>query len=400
MFVQQLSHLNYDLDGLRQRISEAKPVEYAYLVHDRDIKDNGEKVEPHVHLALRFRNPVSLKQLAKTLNTEPQYIAQWRGSANNMYSYLVHRTNAAADRYQYPLDQVVASFDFTKKIEHIEQGIKNRSGKKDGVLLNETLDSLLEGEITLIEAFHSLPGRIAGKHRAKLQAAYQTHLELEAQRWREDKKDSKNPVQVFWFYGAAGVGKTRYAKEYLTGLDDGVVFISGSNRDPFQNYSETNAHKVILDDIRPNGNFSYEELLRMFDPWGIEVSVGSRYTDKNLQVDVYVVTSPLAPNVFVDTLQAFELDDKFDQMLRRLTAVMYFDDQYIYPALPYQDFDGQYKYDLDRQHKIENRWSGNDGKSEHAMNLVQEAKKKTNDFFTQITREAKTEQETLDTNEE
>lgn len=382
MFVQQLQYLGYDLDGLNKRLSAIKPLEYAYIVHDKDVKDDGSLVDVHLHLALRFQNPVSLKQLAKSLNVEPQYIDQWRGSANNMYSYLVHRTNAAAERYQYGLEEVMASFNFVKRMDQIEQGIQQRTGKKDGAMLNEVLDDLLDGNLTLIEAFNVLPGRITGKHRAKLQAAYQTRMELNAQQWYANKKKTGNPVQVLWFYGLAGAGKTRYAKDYLAKLDDGDVFVTGSNRDPFQNYTKTFAHKVILDDIRPRGSFSYEELLRMFDPWETEVSVGSRYADKNLQVDVYIITTPLAPNIFVEDLQVFEIDDNFDQLLRRLTAVLYFDDDFIYPALPFKGYDGHYHYDLDKENRVVNKWSGGKRNINHTQNLIQSSREQTTQFFT------------------
>jgi hypothetical protein len=384
MFVQQLRYLGYDLTALNERIDIIKPLEFAYVVHDKDLTEDGELIEPHLHLALRFENPVSLKRLAESLETEPQYIAQWKGAANNLYSYLIHRTETASDRYQYEVNEVVANFDFPGKIERIEQAIQGRKGKRDGTLLNETLDALLEGNITLFDAFEILPGRIAGKHRKKLESAYQTRMELNAKVWLENKKALGKPIQVFWFYGPAGVGKTRYAKQYLSRIDDGEIFISGSNRDPFQNYSKSFAHKVILDDIRPNGTFSYEELLRIFDPWNMEVSVGSRYSDKNLQVDIFIITSPLAPDVFVDTLQVFELDDNFDQLLRRLTTVMYFDDQYIYPAVPYLGMGKEIHYKLDEDNKVINQWSGHQGEQEHGLQLVREAGRKTIEKFLEM----------------
>ncbi len=384
MFVQQIRYLGYNLKKLAEHIDMIKPLEFAYIVHDKDLNEVGDLVEPHLHLALRFENPVSLKRLAESLETEPQYIAQWKGSANNLYSYLVHRTEAASDRYQYDVNEVVANFYFSRKIEQIEESLKRRKGKRDATLLNETLDEIAEGNMTLIESLETLPGRITGKHRKKLESAYQTRMELNAKAWLENKKASGAPIQVFWFYGPAGVGKTRYAKNYLSRIDEGEIFVSGSNRDPFQNYSKSFAHKVILDDIRPNGSFSYEELLRILDPWNMEASVGSRYTDKNLQVDIFIITSPLAPDVFVDALQIFELDDNFDQLLRRLTTVMYFDDQYIYPAIPYLGMGKEIHYKLDEESKIINHWSGRHDKKEHALQLVLDAQRRTKAKFLEV----------------
>ncbi len=66
----------------------------AGIIHDKDINEEGEPIEKHVHIVLQFKNPRSLEQLAKLIN-EPQVSAfqQWRGNVNNAYSYLVHQTN-------------------------------------------------------------------------------------------------------------------------------------------------------------------------------------------------------------------------------------------------------------------------------------------------------------------
>lgn len=81
-------------------IKRLTPLKIACIIHDADIDKNGLLVAPHVHIVLQFKNQRSLRNLAKLIN-EPQASAfeQWKGNINNAYSYLVHQTSNASQKF-------------------------------------------------------------------------------------------------------------------------------------------------------------------------------------------------------------------------------------------------------------------------------------------------------------
>ena len=96
MYTQQVAHLpnNMSLDDLYSIVdSQLKPKKWAGILHEHDIKDdNVSPAEAHVHLMMQFENARSLKQIAKEIGDDPQYIEKWKGDVSNGFAYLVHAT--------------------------------------------------------------------------------------------------------------------------------------------------------------------------------------------------------------------------------------------------------------------------------------------------------------------
>lgn len=67
MFVQQIEF--FDSSNLQDIICHMtkilKPTRFAGILHDKDIGQDGETVEPHIHLVLQFESARSLRNLAK-----------------------------------------------------------------------------------------------------------------------------------------------------------------------------------------------------------------------------------------------------------------------------------------------------------------------------------------------
>ena len=128
-------------------------------------------------------------------------------------------------------------------------------------------------------------------------------------------------VTIIWLFGRAGTGKTRLARRYAERFDSNY-FITGSIRDPFQQYNLE--HVVILDELRPH-QFDYSDLLKMFDPYNVKAMASSRYFDKPLLANIYIVTSPYSPyNFFLELNKKRQTShiDSWGQLMRRLTLVV------------------------------------------------------------------------------
>ena len=94
----------------------------------------------------------------------------------------------------------------------------------------------------------------------------------------------------------------------------------------FQQYEGQAA--IILDDLRPE-TFPYDDLLKMLDPFGEAPAAPSRYFDKLLTADIFIITSPYNPRQFYDKIfTTFEDTDSFGQLARRITITQFVSEQY------------------------------------------------------------------------
>lgn len=122
MFTQQLKHLNCTQDNLIKEVNQLPYIDqFALIVHDKDTKQDGMLVQPHIHLVLCFTQRMRITQIAKALEQKAQYfeIMTKRGndletSRNNAMAYLIHQTIQAKQqgKYQYSPSEVIANFDY------------------------------------------------------------------------------------------------------------------------------------------------------------------------------------------------------------------------------------------------------------------------------------------------
>ena len=51
---------------------------------------------------------------------------------NNGFSYLIHQTKDAQNKYQYPISEVISNFDFAKKLGKHSKTSRGKQSKKKG----------------------------------------------------------------------------------------------------------------------------------------------------------------------------------------------------------------------------------------------------------------------------
>lgn len=287
MFVQQIDYFKTsNIQSIIKELTDVlKPIRFAGILHDKDIGSDGTAVAPHIHLILQFESARSLNNLAKLTSQPIQCFEQWRGSINNAYSYLVHHTSSDQDKYQYSPKEVIANFDYLLLLDTIERNVTKRT-------------------------------------------VYLKRLETQAELWRQEMIDKNEIVTIIWLFGKAGTGKTRLARQYAEQYDLNY-FITGSIRDPFQQYNLE--HVIILDELRPH-QFDYSDLLKMFDPYNVKAMASSRYFDKPLLANVYIITSPYSPyNFFLELTKKKQTShiDSWGQLMRRLTLVIEISKEYL-----------------------------------------------------------------------
>lgn len=310
MMVQDLDKLPYDLDKLKDILSGLKAKEWAFIVHNKDKSKNGGLVTPHVHVVLKFENERILDAIAKALNVKPQYFQVWTGRINNAYSYLIHLTSGAKEKHIYSPKEVKASFDFPKRITEIT----NRVSKQE---IKDALNLYANG------------GLKSGELKTKLGTlAYAKNLDvikkidnvLDAQTHEEWLRSFEGQKMIVnWYYGPAGVGKTRLALEQAK-RSGKQYCVLGSSNDYFQDYNAQD-HVVILDELRPN-DLKYGDLLKIMDPYQHDKHAPRRYRNVALNIEQLIITTPYDPETFYKMTKIRDRRvDTVDQLKRRISKV-------------------------------------------------------------------------------
>lgn len=342
MYEQQLAHLPAKTqENLIDLIGKLKPKRYALILHDKDIDDKGQPVEPHIHTMLSFDNARSINSVAKLLGDKAQYIEAWNGNSNNGYAYLIHATDNARTKHQYDISEVTANFDYPALMKKVTAEVKKADIFGDSAKIKNFLNLLYIGAISKSEVEKQLTGAQYAKAKKQIEDVWSKHLQDLAEQWREEMIANGKSVCVIWMYGKSGTGKTSFAKEYAKKVGKGQPFyVAGSSKDAFQSYS--GEHIIILDELRAQ-SIPYQDLLRMFDPFGIDSQVfaPSRYYDKGLAAELIIITTPYNPLNFYNEVFGYKvgLIDSFEQLHRRISLTINMTDTEILAAT----------YDSDKQ---------------------------------------------------
>lgn len=78
--------------------------DYAFIVHDKDINDQGELKKQHTHVVVSFNNAKWNTAIAKELGIEPNYMQECRNFERAL-DYLIHFNDDT--KYQYSIDEVI-----------------------------------------------------------------------------------------------------------------------------------------------------------------------------------------------------------------------------------------------------------------------------------------------------
>lgn len=169
-----------------------------------------------------------------------------------------------------------------------------------------------------------------------------------------DMTFNNKKIETYFCFGSAGTGKTSLARHYADKLQKGY-YITGSERDSFANY---NGEKIIIMDELRSDSMSYSELLKILDPYNLKASAGSRYYDKTLLADTFIITTPYSPAEFYSSFKSAQdifiletsngsvndvtlLDaDSPKQLYRRITPLKFTEDSVI--PLLWDDEQGKY----------------------------------------------------------
>jgi len=327
--------------------------EACYILHNKDVKENGDAVAPHFHIFIKLDKSRNAEETVSKWFSIPLCQVNLASSFCKtnalkwafMVLYSIHYPSSSkssqklkdGEKHLYEINECKTfGFNLEDYINQLQELKDNENKialeKKQLKEEEENFDLLLtdyaEGKIQYFELMDSISTRIKIKYINKIESASKIRAKNYA---ALNQKKKKKIIYVYSKNG--GKGKTTFAYYYAEKIlkinDRRNIFQSSSQNDPFQDYKDEKV--VILDDYR-DSTFSYSDLLRLIDPNYSSSGIKSRYYNKVLEADTIIFTSVQNP---YDMYQNVE-EDK-GQFYRRLSEVYILEDDNIFVSIPFKN---------------------------------------------------------------
>ena len=118
LYPEDTSHLNA-IEKIKQSY------DYAIILHDKDVTEDGEIKKPHYHVVLRFTNQKWNTAIAKDLGITYNYIRKV-DRFNQALEYLVHLNDV--DKFQYDISEVKGTL--SNKVKELVNVCNKSEGEK------------------------------------------------------------------------------------------------------------------------------------------------------------------------------------------------------------------------------------------------------------------------------
>lgn len=316
--VQQLEYMSQE--DVEAGLDHNAVQDYAYILHDKDVHEDGTPVAPHWHIMIRFKRPVQTESLCKWFGIKSNMIGYILGTFGDAVAYLTHRNKPK--KYQYLDEEIKSNYDFKVEVE------KALSKKKASQRKEEIIELIRSGIVREYNYTEYITALEYDKFKRAIDNAFTYR--------RDTLKSLDRHMNVIYIYGGSGTGKTTYAKQLAINKGLSCYISSGSN-DPLDGYKGQDC--LILDDIRP-GDFLLSDFLKILDN-DTQSTVKSRYKNKLLECQYLIVTTSFDIPVFFDLLLDSE-GESVKQMERRCTLKIQMNTSTM-TTYVYQPVSGKYK---------------------------------------------------------
>lgn len=344
--MQQLEYLS--AEQVEKALDHSRIKDYAYILHDKDEKEDGTLKAPHWHILLRFKDSVPTESICSWFNITDNYINKIRGRFGDALAYLTHKN--APGKHQYLDEEVKSNFDFRKEVE------ATKSKAIDKVRREELVALITAGIIREYNYTDYITPQEYDKFKKSIDNAFN---------YRKDKLEgSERDMKVIYIYGESGSGKTTYAKE-LAARSEYSYYVSSGSNDLLDNYKGQDC--LILDDIRPNF-IDVSDLLKLLDNH-TSSTVKSRYRNKLLECKLVIITTSVSMGVFFRNLIGVGVAESFMQLRRRCEVYIKMTKMTMSVSL-YQPESNDYIYVCSYDNPIYGRYAQHDRTKEEAKEYV------------------------------
>lgn len=344
--MQQLEYLS--AEQVEKALDHSRIKDYAYILHDKDEKDDGTLKAPHWHILLRFKDSVPTDSICSWFGITDNYINKIRGRFGDALAYLTHKN--APDKHQYLDEEVKSNFDFQREVEATKSKAIDKARREELVAL------ITAGIIREYNYTDYITPQEYDKFKKSIDNAFN---------YRKDKLEgSDRDMKVIYIYGESGSGKTTYAKE-LAAQSGYSYYVSSGSNDLLDNYKGQDC--LILDDIRPNF-IDVSDLLKLLDNH-TSSTVKSRYKNKLLECKLVIITTSVSMEVFFRRLIGADVAESLKQLRRRCEVYIKMTKLTMSVSL-YQPESNDYIYVCSYDNPINGRYVQHDRSREEAREYV------------------------------
>lgn len=114
---------------------------YVYILHDKDVNEDGSTRSPHFHILCTFAQNKSFNAVASLVESDQNTFVQQLQDVGGAFSYLIHQNNP--EKYQYNSDDLVSD-DIDYWIDRIPdyEDKKNKNDEFVDDLLSDDFDAV------------------------------------------------------------------------------------------------------------------------------------------------------------------------------------------------------------------------------------------------------------------
>ena len=287
--------------------------QWAYALHDKDLKPDGTLKNPHYHVETHYRYPCELTDVAAWFGLELNFVKRIQSPRfSSAIAYLTHAN--APEKHQYDVSEVKANFDVRSTINN-ELVVK---GKKKRRL--EIIQGIMDGEIT---EYNYTDGRLTDmelfEYKRDIQNAFEVVWVKRANNLQKEKRD----MRVMLFHGVTGAGKSTLAKIFCEKRGLSYV-VSSTCNDALQDYKGQDV--FIFDEFR-DSDMKFNDLLELLDNNTSSTSK-SRYRNVILDAKMIIITTSIDPYTLYDGMEYKDSEkqrrqgrDSRLQLYRRISTI-------------------------------------------------------------------------------
>lgn len=289
-----MQYIQYlDIENMKYVLDNTNAiVNYAWIIHDKDKKADGNPKDPHIHCYVKLDSPREIEQVAKWFKVEPQYINKCKSRFVKCLEYLTHKNDS--NKYQYSVDEVNSNYNWQNEITSVS----------DAERKEEIARQINDLVITRYNYYDYISIEEYSKWKTYIDSAF---------KYVDDRmrKEVNRNMEVIFIQGASGCGKTTYAKKIAK--DKNLEpFVSDSGEDPLSTYMGQPC--IILDDLR-GSSMRFADLLKMLDNH-TSSAFKSRYYNKIVtSVKLIIITTVHDIDTFFKSV--FEHDEEPIIQLKR-----------------------------------------------------------------------------------
>lgn len=300
-------------DKIKEALEKFGKCEYAYILHDKDVNEDGTEKAKHYHIVIKTENPVSIYTVASRFNILPNFVDIPKGTDafSECVKYLTHEDEKQQKlgKHRYDDEEIKSNFNFRQMIAEYE--LRRERNEKKAFKNDKTyyFESVRLGYMTLADV---------EKEDVNFYYANERSLKY----FRSLYLTEKSPMPVtrlnFYIFGGGGAGKDSISRALARSLnptakdDNECYFFVGGNRVAFDGYDGQDV--IIWSDFRAEEILeSFENNLGMiykiFDTHPQKVDLNIKYSKTTLINRYNIINSTQDYEKFLNRLSGEVLDE-------------------------------------------------------------------------------------------